>query len=415
MKSRVLILFFSFVSILVSGCGGSSGSSAPVTTATRGTLVSVTSSSSIDVSLINSYITTLNTTYGVNTSVLTGNKYSIFIQRIVYKTVTPDGRIIDASGVLAYPIKAAGGSSPMLSYQHGTIFQDSESPSTRSYASPDPVMMVMAGSGFIVAMPDYVGYATSTSEIHPYVNAQSLAAATVDMLRATRQLLADKNILTNGQLFLAGYSEGGYATLATQKEMEQNLAAEFPITASIPGAGSYDMSGTAQYLVGLATIPYPELIGFVFKSYDYWYGWNSINSAFQSPYSNIVATGYDGSMNQASLHAALTTDSATLFNSTFRSDFLGGGQAAIKADIAKNDIYNWAPKTPTHLFHGQDDTVVPYANTTTAATAMAAAGSTSVTVVNCATSGSIPRDHAVCFWNYLSQGVAWVVPMALNL
>lgn len=414
MKSRMLILFISFVSIAVSGCGGSSGT-ASTSSAKRGTLVSITSSSTLGASVINNYISTLKNTYGVNTSVLNGSKYDISIQRIVYKTIAPDGRLIDVSGVLAYPLKAAGARSPLLSYQHGTIFQDSEAPSIRSYANPDPVMTVMAGSGFIVAMPDYIGYAASTNEIHTNVNAHSLAATTVDMLRATRQLLAEKNILTNEQLFLAGYSEGGYATLATQKEIEQNLAGEFNITASMPGAGSYDMSATAQYLVGLATIPYPEIVGFVFKSYDYWYNWNSINSAFQSPYSNIIATGFDGSMNQASLHAALTTDSATLFNSTFRSDFLGSGQTILKTDIAKNDIYNWAPTTPTHLFHGQDDTVVPYANTTSADMAMKAAGSTSTTIVNCTTSGSLLRDHTGCFWDYLSQGLAWIVPMATNL
>jgi len=414
MKNRLLVLLFSVISAVITGCGVSSGSSSPAPPATRGTLVSITSSVSYDANTIDNYILALGTYYGLNTSVLPATKHGITIQRIVYKTVTPDGRLIDASGVMAFPNdKAAGSSSPMFSYQHGTIFQDSQAPSLSF--SPDPVLMVMAGSGFAVALPDYVGYATSTGEIHPFVIAENLAAATVDMLRATRQLLSNQAILTNGQLFLAGYSEGGYATLATQKEIEQNLSSEFTITASMPGAGPYDMSGTAQSLVGLATNPYPEFLGFVFKAYDHWYGWDSINSAFQSPYNTVIATGFDGSMSETNLHAALSTDSATLFNSTFRNDFLGSGQAAIKADLAKNDIYDWAPNTPTHLFHGVDDTIVPYANTTNASTAMAAAGSTSVTVVNCTTVAPTPRGHTECFWDYVNQGLGWMVPMALNL
>jgi predicted esterase len=274
---------------------------------------------------------------------------------------------------------------------------------------------VLAGSGFIVAMPDYTGYVASTNEIHTYVHAQGLAAATVDMLRAARRLLANNNVVTNGQLFLTGYSEGGYATLAAQKEMEQNLPAEFPVTASMPAAGPYDMSGTARHMVGLATNPYPEFIGFVFKAYDHWYGWNRLNDIFQSPYNTVVATYYDGSQSGGAIRSALTTNSAILFNTAFRTSFLGSGEAAIKTDFAKNDIYNWAPSTPTRLFHGQDDDVVPYFNATTAQAVMTLAGSSSVTVQACTTVAPILRGHSECVWDYLSQVIGWFVPLASNL
>ena len=398
-----------FILMLLSGCACLD--KADNLTEKRGTLVRISSSPSLDVNAVNIAISVLHTGYGANTSVLPGNRYAVAIQRIVYKTLTPDGRLIDVSGVVALPLKPAGKSSPLISYQHPTILQDGYAPSTFA----DPVMISLAGSGFIVAMPDYIGYATSTTELHPYLHAQSLAGTTVDMLRAARQLLAQKNISDNGQLFLMGYSEGGYATLATQKEMEQHLAAEFPLVASMPGAGPYDISGTARYSVGLASNPVPELLGFFFKAYDFWYGWNSINSIYKAPYNTVIATGYDGSIEQATLRAALSSDSATLFNSTFRSGFLGGGESAIKADIAKNDIYNWAPITPTHLFHGQDDTIAPYANSTTAFAAMTKAGSTSVVVINCTTPAGVRRDHFECFGDYLSQEFAWFVPLAFNL
>jgi len=398
--------------LLLAGCGGSGGSPIPGAPPQRGDLVSITSSASINVVVVNAYILAL-AGYGVDTSALNGTKYGVSLHRIVYKTITPDGRLINASGVMAYPLKVGGASSPLLSFQHGTIFSDSDAPSFDT--NVDAALAVMAGSGFITAMPDYIGYVASTNEIHTFVHAQGLAAATVDMLRATRQVLAAKNVATNGQLFLTGYSEGGYATLAAQKEMEQNLPAEFPVTASMPAAGPYDMSATAQYMVGLVANPNPEYVGFVFKAYDHWYGWNRLNDIFQSPYNAVVATDYDGSKSGGTIHNALTTDSAALFGLNFRSDFLGSGEATVKADFAKNDIYNWAPSTPTRLFHGQDDGVVPYFNATHAATAMAAAGSTTVTVVNCTTPVLIPRGHAECAWDYLSQVIGWFVPLASNL
>jgi dienelactone hydrolase len=405
--------------LLLSSCGGSGGSSAPGTTPTpgptaqRGDLVSVTASTAIEVAVVDAYITVLADVYGVDTSALSGTRYRVSLNRVVYKTVTPDGRVIDASGVVAYPLKPAGARSPLLSYQHGTIFLDAEAPSVA--ADPDPVLVAMAGSGFVVVMPDYVGYAAATNEVHTYIHAQGLAAAVVDLLRAARRVLANNNVATNSQLFLTGYSEGGYATLAAQKEMEQNLAREFSVTASMPAAGPYEVSATAQHLIGLASNPYPEFLSFVVRAYDHWYGWNRINDIFQSPYNTVVATYYDGNHSAAATHAALSSDSTVLFNSGFRSAFLGGGEGTLKADMARNDIHRWAPVTPTRLFHGQDDVVVPYFNATNAATAMTQAGATSVAVLDCTTPAPQPRGHDACVWDYLSQMIGWFVPLAANL
>jgi hypothetical protein len=59
---------------------------------------------------------------------------------------------------------------------------------------------------------------------------------------------------------------------------------------------------------------------------------------------------------------------------------------------------------------------VPYFNATTAVSAMASAGSTSVTLVDCTTpSALIPRDHEHCVPNYLSRVLNWFSGLASNL
>lgn len=378
----------------------------------RGDLVSVTSSTSIDVGDVNLALAAL-ALLGVDTSGLSGT-YGVSLNTLVYKTVTPDGRLIDASGVVAYPIKSGGAPSPMLSYQHPTIFTDGDAPSLS--AGTDNVAKVLAGAGFIVVMPDYIGYAASTNEVHTYVQAQGLAAAVVDMVRAARTLLDNNGIATNGQLFLTGYSEGGYATLAAQKEMEQNLAAEFPVTASMPAAGPYDMSATAQYMVGLVTNGNPQYMGFVFNAYDHWHDWNRLGTIFSSDYVNVIATYYDGTHSSGTVQTALTTSMADLFTPAFRSGFLGSGETIVKAGFAANDIYDWAPQAPTRLFHGADDDIVPYANATTAYAAMQAAGAPDVSLVNCTTPWStIPRNHQNCVPDYLSEVLGWFGSLATDL
>lgn len=342
---------------------------------------------------------------------LPGGPYSVSLHKIVYKTVTPDGRLINASGILAYPVKPAGASSPLLSFQHATIFKDEDAPSNNpgSYQA----LLVLAATGYIAVMADYIGYAESgNEEVHTFVLAEGLAAAVIDMLRATRQFLAANNIATNGQLFLTGYSEGGYATLAAQKEMEENLASEFSITASMPAAGPYDMSATIQYMVGQPSNDNSELLGFVFKAYDYWYRLNRLDSIFQAPYASVIATYYDGTHSAGEIKSALTTNMTNLFTTGFRSEFLSSGETTIKAYLGVNDIYNWAPRTPTRLFHGQEDAIVPYANATTAVASMTAAGATDVSLVGCI---AIPRGHEECVPSYFIEVTDWFSSLANDL
>jgi predicted esterase len=396
----------------LTACGGGDSGGTGVSPPARGDLVSDSLTASYSVANVDTAIALL-ALLGVDTTGLSG-KYGVSLRRVVYKTVTPDGRLIDASGMLAYPHKLGGAPGPLLSFQHGTIFRDADAPSNT--AGSDAALLVLAGIGYIIALPDYIGYGASSGEVHPYVHSQGLAAPVVDMLRATRRLLAREGVATNGQLFLTGYSEGGYATLAAQKEMEQNLAGEFPLTASLPAAGPYDLSATAQYMIGLATNPYPQVVGFVFKAYDHWYQWNRLATIFQPPYDTVVDTYYDGNHGSSAIKDALTTTMADLFTPAFRADFLGSGETTVKAGFAANDLYHWAPATPTRLFHGVDDDIVPYFNATTARDAMNAAGAADLALLDCNTGDLlIPRGHEQCVPDYLTRVFGWFGSLATDL
>jgi Secretory lipase len=232
------------------------------------------------------------------------------------------------------------------------------------------------------------------------VHAATLASATININRAARTFLADPSInrTTNGQLFLTGYSEGGYATLAAQRLMEQSLASEFPITASEPGAGPYDISGTTVSILSSPTLSQPAFAGFLLKAYDSIYNTPSqLSHYFTTTYVSVVDTHFDGSFSRSQITADLGgADVATnaLFNQTFLTSYLGAGETALKNHIKENDIYDWAPKVPTRLFHSPEDDTVPFANTTTAEARMKANGSTTVTVVDICP--AVPATHTNC-------------------
>jgi len=417
-RTRKGAIFIQFLAVLLAAgllfsCGSKSdsGGTQPVAT-TAGELVASTEVGALDAAGLTGAIANLGLVGITATSGATCYK-------LTYGTPDASARIINVSGLVCLPTAKAGGR-PVISYQHGTIFQDSEAPSRFLTSGDAAIGAVLTGLGYIVVLPDYIGYGDSTAELHPYVHASTLASTTVDMNRAARKFLALPNInmATNGQLFLTGYSEGGYATLAAQRLIQQSFSAEFPVTASEPGAGPYDMTGTTRAIFGFPNQQQPAFAGFFLKAYDTIYNTPSqLTRYFSATYAGIVNTHFDGSFSRSEIAAALGgggVPTTTLFNSAFLTSYLGAGETALKARIAENDIYDWAPGVPTRLFHSVEDDTVPYANTTTAKTAMDGKGAPAVTVVNCI-AVILPATHTNCARPFAADMITFFRTLATGL
>ncbi len=315
------------------GSGSGSGQAAPPS---PGQLVSwspigTVGQATLIQGLVSLGITTLNVTSGAS------------CYKLTYGTPNPAGSLVHASGLVCLPTTTRS-NRPVISYQHGTIFLNSDAPSNLLTSPEGAIGAVLAGLGFISVLPDYLGFGVSAGMLHPYLHADTLSSATVNMNRAARTFFPAVNATSNGQLFLAGYSEGGYATLATQRLMEQSLSAEFSVTASEPGDGPYDLTGTAAYTVGLMNQVEPAFTGFFIKAYDSLYNNPSkIDYYFSSTYVDKVNTIFDGTHDRSQVSIALGGPgvvTSTLLNPAFITSFLGTGETALKAHITENDIYD---------------------------------------------------------------------------
>jgi len=307
--------------------------------------------------------------------------YAVKAYKIVYHTIDVNGNKIKASGLLAIPQKAPSAKSSLLSYQHGTIFLDRQAPSISQ--STINTIMRFAGTGYVISAADYIGYGESKGRIHPYMHASSLASASVDMLRASKAFLQSKNIHLNNKLFLAGYSEGGYATLALQKSLQENYANEFTVTASAAGAGAYDLTETAKTFADKTRNEKPAYVSFLLKSYDTIYALNSVNSMFQPQYVNVVNSVFDGNHSSGTINAKLAKDTNKLLKPDFLQALRGSGDHKIKSKLALNNIYDWKPTAPTRFFHSPHDEIVPYANSQKAFDTMRANGASNVSLGDC--------------------------------
>lgn len=276
-------------------------------------------------------------------------RYSVTSYRLEYLTVDADGQEVRASGLVSVPVKAAGARSPVLSYQHGTIFQDAEAPSNN--AVPSEVSVVLASLGYIVLAPDYVGFGASKGTPHPYLLAQPAAAATVDFLTAARTWRGQANVADNGQLFLTGYSEGGYVTMAAHRALQAGNSAHLQqLRMVVPGAGPYNVQTTMDGLVDLVRGEQPVIGALITPGFLRYLG-----SSVQREVRRLL------------LLALIPGDADVAYDTRFIDRYLADDVRYLEE---VSSVYDWQPNVPVRLYHGRDDRTVPYASSVSTVRAM---------------------------------------------
>ena len=206
-------------------------------------------------------------------------QYGYWMYKITYETIDIHGNIHEATGTISYPRvdwpDIPNQAFPILSYQHGTVVEKSD---VTSIAGEWILPAILTGAGYVYVEPDYLGLGGSEG-MHPYHLKEPYGTAVVDLLRAVRHyaLFENDQFIINDQLFLAGYSEGGYATMATHQIIERDYSDEFAITISFPMAGAYSMSGLMVDLM-LAQQPYGEPFYFPYVLFAYLESYPNIGS-----------------------------------------------------------------------------------------------------------------------------------------
>ena len=167
----------------------------------------------------------------------------------------------------------------------------------------------LASTGFITVLPDLLGFGDSDEIFHPYYVEDPTATAVTDLLRAAATLADEKEVEFNQRLFLAGYSQGGYATLATHKALEADPLEDFDLIASFPGSGGYDIQSLQEYFFSLNTYNDPYYLAYVGLAYQSYYGEaNLIDEFFNEPYASRIPGLFDGVNAAGDINAQLTEE-----------------------------------------------------------------------------------------------------------
>ncbi len=308
-------------------------------------------------------------------------RYAVQAHRLTYLTQDAQGREILASALIALPLKPANSPSPVLSYQHGTITQQAQAPSNLpDLASPE---VVLASQGYIVLSADYVGYGASKAAPHPYLLAVPSAAAVIDLLTAAKYWRQTQRILDNKQIFLAGYSEGAYVTLATQKALEAGTSPHRSEVVSVAaGAGPYNVGRTLDEELKLVRQASPLIGGL-------------LNPGFLRFLSDTDRRNVRDQL----LAQVLDAKSDVTFSPVVIDNYLADNRAAIEAF---SNVDEWRATVPVDLFHGVDDRTVSYLVSSGTLQAMQSKGSANLAkLTNCT---AVPAGHLECvlpYWRFM--------------
>eukprot|EP00505_MAST-04D_sp_SCG-Rhode-Island_P003308 Stramenopile-MAST_4_protein_3308 len=289
---------------------------------------------------------------------------------------------------------------PTLLYNHGTVAMDEEAPTSsrmctgvgRSQGCSLTTSSVARASlwasvGYHVVLPDYEKLGLNASRgVHPYCQQQSYVRSTEDLLTA---LASIASLALSRRLIVAGYSEGGYASLAIHRGME--LAKEkgaFTVIASFPQGGPLDWKYQVQHSIltylnrendAYWYIPYTIVAALEYNNFNRLYP-----TIFLPPYDTTLRTLYDRKTSVKTIESSIPKNGSDgVFLSGLRDAFLSHtlpnniqalvvDQNNLLADTPEGT--SWVPTAPILFCSGIDDEQVPVENTKRAHHALKARG-----------------------------------------
>ena len=324
-------------------------------------------------------------------------EYDINVYEITYKTSYLNSEVI-ASGLVTFP--ETENLMPMMSFQHGTMTKHTDAPTVDigTYS----LLSSLASNGYIFLVPDYIGFGSSTDILHPYYYAESTARTIIDMLKAAEELTIQEGYSFSGEVFLSGYSEGGYATMAAHKAMEDAPVEGFTLIASAPASGGYDIKGMQEYFFSLDFYNDPYYLAFVALSYKNTYDWEQpLNDFFQEPFVSEIPDYFDGSLSGGEINQRLTKKIAELVQPDLLENIdTDEKYSYIVNAFEENSLDQWAPEKRMFLYHGTADITVPYQNSVNTYENMIGRGASTNIVTLIPLDGA---DHSSGFIPYLIE------------
>jgi len=302
---------------------------------------------------------------------------------------------------------------PRIFYEHGTSDCKTCVPSRFNVAGGEEgqVGVLIAGLGFFALLPDYVGMGDGRG-FQTYVHAATIVSASRNMLTACEKWAGNNGVFLNDQLFITGYSQGGYGSMALHKSIEENPG-PLKVTAAAHLSGPYSLSGVMRdVILSTSVYNYPAYIPNTILGFNEVYGslFNNVNDIFKPEYAPDIAECHIGNITLGTLNSRLIQNLTSNTGSSVGIRMIKDSVVnVIKTNLnhplnqilKENDLYRWAPVSPTRIFYCTADDQVPFMNSVVARDSMTARGA-----INLLTADVGPSfNHGACITPAFTQTV----------
>ncbi|MCQ2148028.1 MAG: lipase family protein [Bacteroidales bacterium] len=291
--------------------------------------------------------------------------------KVEYKTPDQSGNLVSASALIVYPLFKKINNVMLIN--HGTHIDFMLVPT--QYTS---VEGIMAATGALCIMPDYIGLGSTSNHPDLYLNHDVHGTTSIDALITLLDYAKAKRLplASDYKTYILGYSQGGSVSLASLRELQRRDKAtqdRVHLEKVYCGDGPYDLRATFEtYLedynngkgIGLGTV-IPFVINSMFNSYpsevadmnyeDFFTPW-----ALKTNVPQVIRA------NKENLFDVMLKFAGKNLGDILNMDFINNNPDKLSRLLSLMDRQNlcvgWQPQYRLKLLHGNPDGVVPFAN-----------------------------------------------------
>jgi hypothetical protein len=287
-------------------------------------------------------------------------RHGVDLYRVTYRTTDVDGTPTTATALTVLP--RTDRAKPTVAWLHGTRVYRGDTASAADNLDRAAAVL-FASAGHTTVAPDYLGLGGGPGR-HPYMLARPTITATVDALRASREVASRTGKRMDRRVLVSGFSQGGQASMLVGRELQGSR--EFDLTGIAAIAGPHDIRGQELpaaldgRLGGISAVLY---LGYAITT---WHRttplYDSPSEAFRAPYDQVVESLFDSDHEEADVVGALPPTPQELFTDGYLAELANPDGALAEVLTANDDPCEWRPRVPVRLYAGTADRDVVFAN-----------------------------------------------------
>jgi pimeloyl-ACP methyl ester carboxylesterase len=284
----------------------------------------------------------------------------VVLYRVIYRSSIPEksNRQTVATGLIAIPLVAQK-QLPLISYQHGTVFDKRSVPSIPSESYETMFMLLQyAAQGYVLISADYFGLGDINTDQNGYFIPGSTEQACLDLYKASLDIL-DKENITKTKFFINGWSQGGYNTMVYLRRLERE---NIKVNAAFTAAGPADpLMAVTRGIFNPRPFDAPWVTGVISNmifSIEHYNNYPGLSKKYINPtYYNKAAQFYRFEIADNVFFTPATMQIDSLFTDALVED-AKTTSGLFWQTLNTSEAYKWNCKTPLRAYYGGYDEVI---------------------------------------------------------